>query len=69
MFPNLIAEMARIKVTKPQIAALIGVSLRSLYHKLDSRTLTFDECVKIHNAFFPNTEFMYLFAKEERTTS
>lgn len=69
MYRNLIAEMARIKVTKPQVAALIGVSLSSLYHKIDSRSLTWDECVKIHDVFFPNTELNYLFAKEEKTTS
>jgi len=68
-YPNLIAEMARIKVNKPQIAALIKVSLSSLYHKLDSRSFTWDECTLIHDVFFPNTELNYLFAKEEKTTS
>ena len=64
MFPNLEAEMARKKVSKTQIASLLKISLSSLYHKMDARAFTYDECMRIHDDLFPETKERYLFSKK-----
>lgn len=69
MFPNLTAEMARKKVTKAQLASLLEVSLTTLYRKMECRSFTYDECMKIHDELFPETKERYLFSEEAEVTS
>ena len=64
MFPNLSAEMARIKVTKTDIANLLGVSLKTIYKKLETGTFTVVEALKITETFFPNKSVGYLFSDQ-----
>ncbi len=64
IYPNLIAEMARAKITKADIAKTLGVSLKTVYIKLERGTMYLSEAMKIRKELFPNLDLLYLFAEE-----
>lgn len=68
MFPNLEAEMARLKITQVKLAEIIGVTPTTLSFKLNGKsTLSLKECVEIKKKVFPDKTLDYLFATEEST--
>ncbi len=65
MFDNLIAEMARNKVTNEDLANCLEVTLNTISNKLRRRTeFTRKDMWKIRNTFFPNLTIEYLFDNE-----
>lgn len=64
MYNNLLAEIARKRLTKQDIREEIEVSQSTFYSKLNGDTsFTLDEAIKIYKTFFPETDFLYLFEK------
>jgi len=62
-YPELAAEIAKRRIQKKQITALLGISFKTLTSRLEGRTsFTLAEAKKIHDAFFPDTDFMALFS-------
>lgn len=65
MFPNLKAEMARYNLNCAQVAASIGRSTSGLDNRLRGKaTLSIGDAIIIHDKFFPNMSYDYLFASE-----
>lgn len=56
--------MARAKITKADIAKTLGVSLKTVYIKLERGTMYLSEAMKIRKELFPNLDLLYLFAEE-----
>ena len=64
VFPVLVAEIAKRKIKRCQLARAIGVSQKSLYNKLHGTTpFTWDEVTILRNMFFPEFTSDELFAK------
>ena len=68
MYPNLLAEMTRAKVTKKDIADVLKVSMPTVYRKLEQRALTYDEALTIRDAFFVGLSIEYLLSKTAEVT-
>lgn len=65
MFPNLKAEMARHDFSCARVAAAVGRNTTWLDNRLRGRaTLSISEAILIHDKFFPDLEYDYLFAGE-----
>lgn len=65
MYPNLEAEMARVKVTQAALAEVLGITPTTLSFKLNGKsTLSLNECVEIKRRYFPDKSLDYLFATE-----
>lgn len=65
MFPNLEAEMARLKITQAKMAEVLGIRPTTLSFKLNGKSpLSLKECVKIKNEIFPDKSLDYLFATD-----
>lgn len=63
IYKNLEVEMTRSDVTKYQIAECIGKTYNTVLQKLNGNyPFTLDEAFKIHQQFFPETNFSELFA-------
>lgn len=61
-YPELVAKMARQRVSRKALAAGIGISTRTLYDKLTGETdFTLSEATEIHRRFFPDTDKDTLF--------
>lgn len=70
MYRNLEAEMARNKVTKKDIAKLLGVRYATVLDKMNGKyRFYYDEALAIKKAFFPNLNIEYLFDSEENKTA
>lgn len=66
VYPVLIGEMAKRKITKKDIAQSIGVRDRTLNNKLNDRTaFTWPEVLQINNCFFPDMELRILFQRAD----
>ncbi len=66
MFPNLEAEMARLKITQAKLAEMLGITPTTLSFKLSGKsTLSLKECVMIKKKAFPDKTLDYLFQTEE----
>ena len=62
---NLIAEMARYGVTNLDLKKLLNCSDRTVVNKLSGETaFSFDEAVRIRDAFFRGYRLEYLFAPD-----
>lgn len=62
-YPELVGEMAKRGVMCKQITALLGITFKTLNGRLyGSTSFTLAEAKKIHEAFFPDTDFMSLFS-------
>ena len=69
VYPILVAEMAKNKMTKTTVARTIGISTRSLYSKLNGKTdFTLSEADKIHSVFFPYVSKDELFSRSDVAT-
>lgn len=65
MFPNLKAEMARYGFTNAQVSAAVGRPSTWLDNRLRGKaTLSIQEAIIIHDKFFPELDFDYLYAGE-----
>ena len=64
MFANLYVEMKKAKVTQVKMAAMLGVSNRTLNKKILNGVFTSDEMFAIQREFFPNKTLEYLFTKD-----
>ena len=64
MFPNLIAEMARIKINKTDIAKALGISTKTVYSKIENGTFLYREVLIIQAKFFPELSVSYLFSPD-----
>lgn len=63
---NLIAEIAKKKITKKEIAKAIGISQKTLFNKLNGKTdFTMSEMMKIRDTFFPGRSLEELFELKE----
>lgn len=66
-YPELVAEMAKRRVTRTELAKEIGISTRALYAKLTGETdFTLSEAAAIHTLFFPtlNKDTLFCPSKE-----
>lgn len=65
MFPNLKAEMARYGLSYAQVAAAVGRNPAWLDAKLRGKgNISIQEALIIHDKFFPDMDYGYLFASE-----
>lgn len=63
---NLEAEMKRNKITRSDIARLLGLSYRTIHSRFNGESeWNYSECVKIRDAYFPDMLLDYLFQAEE----
>lgn len=59
---NLIREMILRNITKKEMAKFLGISLVSLYNKLNRKSkFTIDEAMALKNTYFKDCEYEYLF--------
>ena len=62
---NLEAEMKRKKITRHDIATLLGLSYRTIHSRFNGESeWGYSECVKVRDTFFPDMELSYLFATD-----
>jgi len=67
MYPELIGEMAKRRLTQTSVAKEIGISSRTLYSKLSGKTdFTLSEANAIHAAFFQDMDKEVLFSRAEQ---
>ena len=66
MYRNLMAEIARAKISQADIAHKLGITPTTLSLKLNGKSnLTLDECVKIKKILGVTDSVEYLFQTEE----
>lgn len=66
MLLNLKTEIARRKLSQAKIARTIGISERAMSQKITENTeLTRSEMYVIHEKFFSEVDFKYLFSSSE----
>lgn len=59
---NLEAEMKRKKISRSDIAHLLGLSYRTIHSRFNGTSdWGYSECVKVRDAYFPDLELSYLF--------
>lgn len=64
-YPNLVAEMAKRKIKRSDLAAAIGIHRNTLYWKLVKGSFSIEEAERIHGDFFPDISMKFLFQREE----
>ena len=63
---NLEAEMKRKKISRSDIASLLGLSYRTIHSRFNGESeWGYTECVKVRDTYFPDKTLDYLFATEE----
>ena len=63
---NLEAEMKRNKISRSDIANLLGLSYRTIHSRFNGESeWGYAECVKVRDAYFPDKSLDYLFATDE----
>ena len=63
---NLEAEMKRKKISRSDIASLLGLSYRTIHSRFNGESeWVYSECVKVRGTYFPDKTLDYLFATEE----
>ena len=65
MYGNLIAEMARKKISIEEVSNLLGIHRNSVSYKLNKGSFYIDEGESIQETFFPDLDMKYLFEKDE----
>lgn len=63
---NLEAEMKRKKISRQDIAKLLGVTYRTILSRFQKSDWSFQECLQIKEAFFPRCTLEYLFTDGAR---
>ena len=67
MYPNLLAEIARNRLSYADISQRTGISKRALKNKTNGVTaFTLPEAASIHNLVFPECGFEYLFFQTQK---
>lgn len=65
---NLEAEMKRSKISRSDIAKLLGLSYRTIHSRFNGESeWGYAECVKVRDTYFPDKTLDYLFATEDDT--
>ena len=63
---NLEAEMKRNKISRSDIANLLGLSYRTIHSRFNDETeWGYSECIKVRDTYFPDMSLDYLFATED----
>lgn len=63
VYPNLEAEMARIKLTRKDVAKVLNLNLSTITPKLNIQTrIKYCEALAIRDNLFPTLDIDYLFA-------
>lgn len=63
---NLEAEMKRNKISRSDIANLLGLSYRTIHSRFNGETeWGYSECIKVRDTYFPDMSLDYLFATED----
>lgn len=63
---NLEAEMKRNKISRSDIANLLGLSYRTIHSRFNGESeWGYAECVKVRDTYFPDKSLDYLFATDE----
>lgn len=63
---NLEAEMKRKRISRKNIADLLGVSYRTIHSRFNGESeWRYSECVKVRDTYFPDKTLDYLFATDE----
>lgn len=63
---NLEAEMKRNKISRSDIANLLGLSYRTIHSRFNGESeWGYAECVKVRDTYFPDKTLDYLFATDE----
>ena len=69
MYSNLKAELTRKGVTVKTVAQIWGVHENTAHNKINGASpITIEEAFKIKAELFPDLEFTYLFAKEQKAS-
>lgn len=63
-YPNLVAEMAKRKVKRADLANTLGVHRNAIYYKLEKGSFSIEEAECIHTKFFPDSPIKELFKRE-----
>lgn len=64
---NLEKEMKDKKISRREIASLLGLSYRTIHSRFNGESeWAYSECVKVRDTYFPDMELSYLFATEEQ---
>lgn len=64
---NLEAEMTRKRISRRDIAELLGVTYRTIHSKFNGESeWTLSECLKIRDKFFTEMKLDYLFTSDEK---
>lgn len=63
-YPNLVAEMAKRKVKRSDLATALNVHRNAIYYKLEKGSFSIEEAELIHSEFFPGSSMKELFKKE-----
>lgn len=59
---NLEAEMKRKKISRQDIARILGLSYRTIHSRFNGESeWGYSECVLIRDTYFPDMELSYLF--------
>ncbi|UZW13234.1 helix-turn-helix transcriptional regulator [Clostridium pasteurianum] len=65
MFNNLLAEMARNKITKQELAVYLGVSEKTIRNYINGSTkISWLDTLRIKNNYFPSLSLEYLFESD-----
>ncbi len=63
---NLEAEMKRNKISRSDIANLLGLSYRTIHSRFNGESeWGYAECVKVRDTYFPDKSLDYLFATDD----
>ena len=66
---NLESEMKRKKISRSDIASLLGLSYRTIHSRFNGESeWGYSECVKVRDTYFPDKTLDYLFTTEEDPT-
>lgn len=64
---NLEAEMKRNKISRSDIANLLGLSYRTIHSRFNGESeWGYAECVKVRDTYFPDKTLDYLFVTDEK---
>lgn len=62
MYKNLEAEMARLGITRGNLAEILNVRYATIIEKMNGKSrFYYDEAMKIKNTLFPELSLEYLF--------
>lgn len=64
VYPTLIAEMAKRKVKRSDLADALGVHRNAIYYKLEKGSFSIEEAEIIHGEYFSDFPMKELFKRE-----